>query len=108
MSEDEEVTLLNRRGEAKLKVSAIRQFALTDGESIRTDFIRLMPAASKAAADALMSRRWLALVAEPPSFITSDDPVVLLRGSCRRQIRFRNSRNNRQFCCFALAVPHSR
>jgi hypothetical protein len=75
---------LNRQGGAKLQVSEIREFALTDAGSARTDRVRLMPRASKAAADALMSRRWLAVVAEKPAFITSDDPVVLLRGSCWR------------------------
>jgi hypothetical protein len=84
MLNDEDVTFLNRDREMKLKVSDIREFALTDAESVRTDFVRLMPPASKAVADALMSRRWLALVSENPSFITSDNPVVLLRGSCWR------------------------
>jgi hypothetical protein len=67
-----------------LQVSEIREFALMDADSVRTDHVRLMPRASKAAADALMSRRWLVVVAETPAFITSDDPVVLLRGSCWR------------------------
>ena len=83
-SDDEEVTLLNRDGETKLKVSDIREFALTDADSVRTDFVRLMPVASKAAANALMSRRWLVVVADKPSYITSDNPVVLLRGASRK------------------------
>ncbi len=82
--EDAEVTFLNKTGETKLKVSEIRKFALTDPDTVRTDFIRLMPRVSKAAAEALMSRRWLALVADAPSFVTSDTPVVTLRGSCWR------------------------
>lgn len=76
--------MLNRQGETKLRASEIREFALTDADSLRADHVRLMPRASKAAADALMSRRWLVVVAETPAFITSDDPVVLLRGSCWR------------------------
>lgn len=31
-----------------------------------------------------MSRRWLALVGDRSSFVTSDNPVVTLRGSCWR------------------------
>ena len=84
LPDDGEVTLVNRESETKLKASEIREFALTDADSIRTDHVRLMPAASKAAADALMSRRWFVVVAKTPAFITSDDPVVLLRGSCWR------------------------
>lgn len=83
-SDDAELTFLNKTREIKLKASEIREFALTDPDSVRTDFIRLMPRASKAAAEALMSRRWLAVVAKIPSFITSDNPVVILRGSCWR------------------------
>lgn len=84
VQDDGEVSLLNRQGETKLQASEIREFALTDADSLRADHVRLMPRASKAAADALMSRRWLVVVAETPAFITSDDPVVLLRGSCWR------------------------
>lgn len=79
-----EVTFLHKTGDAKLKVSEIREFALSDPDSVRTDFIRLMPHASKAAAKALMSRRWLVLIADSQPFITSDNPVVMLRGSCKR------------------------
>lgn len=81
---DVELTFLNRAGEVKLSVSDIREFASTDPDSVRTDFIRLMPRAAKAAAEALMSRRWLAVVSEQPAFITSDTPVVTLRGTSWR------------------------
>lgn len=82
--DDAELTFLSKAGEMKLTASEIREFALTDGDSVRTDFIRLMPRAAKAAADALMSRRWLAVVSEQPSFITSDTPVVTLKGTSWR------------------------
>jgi hypothetical protein len=83
-TDDEQIVFLNKDSESKLRVSEIREFALTDPDTVRTDFIRLMPRASKAAAEALMSRRWLVVVSEAPLFITSDNPVVTLRGSCWR------------------------
>lgn len=79
-----QVTFLHKTGEHTLLVSEIQEFALTDPDSVRTDFIRLMPYVSKVAANALMSRRWMVFTARDPCFVTSDSPVVTLKGSCWR------------------------
>ena len=85
LSSDEQLTYRGREGEMQIKVSEIRQFARTDAESVRTDFIRIMPALSRTLANALISRRWGVVFSENQDFVTSDNPVVLNRAASRER-----------------------
>jgi hypothetical protein len=77
------VEYVNPWTEQRLAVdaSSIRKQARTDPVSVRTDFIRLLRTMSEVVADSLYNRRWGILVSATKSFVTSDRPVGLERGS---------------------------
>lgn len=84
LSDDEHVTYSSGNGKSRIPVSEIREFARSDAESVRTDFIRMMPPLSRRLADALISRRWGVVFSEGRDFVTSDNPVILNRGASRK------------------------
>jgi len=72
-------------GQASVQVSAaeIREFAATNSDAVRTDWLRQMPALAPSLGELLFSRRWGVIFAPEPAFITSDNPVSLDRGAYR-------------------------
>ena len=55
-----------------------------DKETIRSTFLRSMHESVEDIAEALFRRRWGVIFSEHPAFVTSDCPVVLDRGACRK------------------------
>lgn len=82
--DDERIAVQGRHGHVEVSVADIRQYAATSPDEIRTDWLRQMPAVARPIGDQLFARRWGLVFAEADSFITSDNPVSLNRGACRR------------------------
>lgn len=81
--DDGHITIRNRYGVSKAAVADIREYAATDLDGIRTDWLRVMPGVAESVADELFARKWAVFCTEVDSFITSDTPVALHRGACR-------------------------
>jgi hypothetical protein len=78
------IAIRGRYGEASVSVGEIRQFVSVAADEIRTDWLRHMPEVARSLGDQLFRRPWGLVFAETDSFITSDNPVALDRGACRR------------------------
>jgi hypothetical protein len=77
---DERVSILRHQASVQVSAAEILEFASTDPDAVRTDWLRQMPTLAPSLADLLFSRRWGVIFATAPAFITSDNPVFLDRG----------------------------
>lgn len=84
VADEEQISIIVKDATVNVKASEIREFGRTDEASVRTDFIRLMPAMAKTIAEALFQRNWGIVFSEKRSFITSDHPVASVRGTSRK------------------------
>jgi len=76
----ERVSILRHQVSVRVSAAEILEFASTDPDAVRTDWLRQMPTLAPSLADLLFSRRWGVIFARAPAFITSDNPVFLDRG----------------------------
>lgn len=83
-SDDGRIAIRGRYGEAEIAVADIHQYAARNADEIRTDWLRVMPGVVRSVADELFARNWGVAFAESDSFVTSDTPVALNRGTCRK------------------------
>ena len=81
--DDRRIAVSGRSGVAEASVADIREYAATDPDGIRTDWLRVMPALARPLGDELFARKWAIVCADSDSFVTSDTPIVLHRGACR-------------------------
>jgi hypothetical protein len=82
--DDGHIAIRGRYGKAEIAVADIHQYAARNADEIRTDWLRVMPGCVRSVADELFARNWGVAFAESDAFVTSDMPVALNRGTCRK------------------------
>lgn len=82
--EGSRIVIRGRCGAAEVSVADIHQYAARNADEIRTDWLRIMPNVVRSISDELLARKWGVFCTDADSVITSDTPVALHRGACRR------------------------
>jgi Protein of unknown function (DUF4238) len=72
-------------GTVEVPAQDILVFAGVTAGEIRTDWLRQMAAVTRPVSARLFRRPWGIVFADTDSFITSDNPVAIERGACRRK-----------------------
>lgn len=90
MAPEDTISVQHDGQSAQCTVAEVLQRAGTDKDTIKSAFLRLLPDRIETVANALMERRWGIIFSDQPSFVTSDYPVVLQRGTAtKKNIGFR-------------------
>lgn len=80
---DDEVEIVAPERVCKIGVQEILEG--TKSEAAVRSFLNVMRSTVEGIAEVLVARRWGVVFSEEPTFVTSDCPVVLNRGSCQRR-----------------------
>jgi hypothetical protein len=90
MAPDDTISIEHGTQSAVCTVAEVLQGTGEDKDTIKSAFLRLLPAQIESIADVLVQRRWGIVFSDSPAFVTSDYPVVLHRGTAtKKNIGFR-------------------
>jgi hypothetical protein len=65
----------------EMTVNELNKRASTDEDAVTASFITLLRSHGEKLACLLMTRRWGIIIAKEPAFVTTDNPVLLVRGT---------------------------